>query len=244
MYNLLSSISQLITEPVNTLLLTFENSPMISALLLGLLGAAAPCQLTGNMSAITLYGNRSIQLKENIAEVTSFIAGKAAVFSLLGFLVWWLGETFQSALIGYFALFRKFIGPLIIATGLVLLGVMKLGFLNKITQYVPVKMRNGKAGSFMLGVSFSLAFCPTMFVLFFLWLMPLAVTAPHGFILPAVFGIATSIPLLALFFFIWLVDAKRHVMKSSMKTARIVQRAAGVLLVTIGLLDTITYWGM
>ncbi|PIC64872.1 cytochrome C biosynthesis protein [Sporosarcina sp. P13] len=244
MYSFLSSISQLITEPVNTLLLSFENNPVIVALLLGLLGAVAPCQLTGNMSAITLYGNRSIQLKENLAEVTSFIAGKVVVFSSLGLLVWFLGETFQSALIDYFSLFRKIIGPLIIATGLVLLGVLKLEFLNKVTQYIPVRIKNGKVGSFLLGVSFSLAFCPTMFVLFFFWLMPLVAATSYGFMLPAVFGIATSIPLLALFFFIWIVDAKRLVMKSSMKVGRMVQRVAGVILIVIGLLDTVTYWGM
>ncbi|MDV6378674.1 sulfite exporter TauE/SafE family protein [Sporosarcina sp. GW1-11] len=244
MYSFLSSISQLITEPVNTLLLSFENNPVIVALLLGLLGAVAPCQLTGNMSAVTLYGNRSIQLKENLAEVTSFIAGKVVVFSSLGLLVWFLGEAFQSALIDYFSLFRKIIGPFIIATGLVLLGVLKLEFLNKFTQYIPVRIKNGRVGSFLLGVSFSLAFCPTMFVLFFFWLMPLVATTSYGFMLPAVFGIATSIPLLALFFFIWIVDAKRLVMKSSMKVGRMVQRVAGVILIVIGFLDTVTYWGM
>ncbi|PIC67435.1 cytochrome C biosynthesis protein [Sporosarcina sp. P21c] len=242
MYNILSSVSQLIMEPVDILLQSFENSPIIVALLLGLLGAVAPCQLTGNMSAITLFGNRSIQLKQNVSEVISFIVGKVVVFSGLGLLVWFLGETFQNTLIEYFALFRKIIGPLIIATGLVLLGIMKLKFLTNIPRYIPVRMRNGIVGSFFLGVSFSLAFCPTMFVLFFLWLMPLVATTTYGFVLPAVFGVATSIPLIMLFLFIWLVDAKRLVMKSSMKVGSIIQRTAGVILIVIGLVDTITYW--
>lgn len=229
-------------EPVDILLQSFENSPIIVALLLGLLGAVAPCQLTGNMSAITLYGNRSIQLKQNVSEVISFIVGKVVVFSALGLLVWFLGETFQNTLIEYFELFRKVIGPLIIATGLVLLGIMKLKFLTNITRYIPVRMRNGIVGSFFLGVSFSLAFCPTMFVLFFLWLMPLVATTTYGFMLPAVFGVATSIPLIVLFLFIWLVDAKRIVMKSSMKLGKVIQRTAGCILIMIGLVDTIAYW--
>ncbi|MBO1915412.1 sulfite exporter TauE/SafE family protein, partial [Microvirga sp. 3-52] len=94
----------------------------------------------------------------------------------------------------------------------------------------------------MLGASFSLAFCPTMFVLFFLWLMPLVVTTSYGFVLPAVFGVATSLPLIVLFFFIWFFDAKRIIMKRSIKTGRIVQRLAGALLIIIGIADTITFW--
>jgi len=209
-----------------------------------LVGAVAPCQLTGNMSAITLYGNRTIQMKSDLGEIVAFIAGKVAVFSSLGLLVWFFGESFETSLTEYFPLFRKVIGPLIIITGLVLLGILKLGFLEKLTMRIPMRLRNGKLGSFMLGVSFSLAFCPTMFVLFFVWLMPLVVTTSYGLVLPAVFGIATSLPLIVLFLLIWLFDTKRLVMKNSMKVGRVVQRLAGAILVFIGIIDTITYWGI
>ncbi|HLR69488.1 MAG TPA: sulfite exporter TauE/SafE family protein, partial [Virgibacillus sp.] len=165
-------------------------------------------------------------------------------FSSLGLLVWFFGESFESSLTAYFPLLRKVIGPLIIITGLVLIGVLKLKFLQKLTMRIPMRLRNGKLGSFMLGASFSLAFCPTMFVLFFIWLMPMVVTTSYGFVLPAVFGVATSLPLIVLFLLIWLFDAKRLVMKSSMKTGKIVQRLAGVILIFIGIVDTITYWGI
>jgi len=244
MYGLLSKFSQTITEPVSTLINSFEQYPLLVALLLGLIGAVAPCQLTGNMSAITLYGNRTIQMKSDLEEIVAFIAGKVAVFSSLGLLVWFFGESFETSLTEYFPLFRKVIGPLIIITGLVLLGILKLGFLEKLTMRIPMRLRNGKLGSFMLGVSFSLAFCPTMFVLFFVWLMPLVVTTSYGLVLPAVFGIATSLPLIVLFLLIWLFDTKRLVMKNSMKVGRVVQRLAGAILVFIGIIDTITYWGI
>lgn len=35
--------------------------PILFAFFLGLVGTLAPCQLTGNISAITLYGNHSLQ---------------------------------------------------------------------------------------------------------------------------------------------------------------------------------------
>ncbi|MBO1914296.1 sulfite exporter TauE/SafE family protein, partial [Microvirga sp. 3-52] len=108
--------------------------PIVVALLLGLVGAVAPCQLTGNMSAITLYGNRTIQMKDDMGEILFFIIGKVAVFSSLGLLVWFFGETFETSLTDYFPLFRKVIGPLIIVTGLVLIGILKLDFLRKLTM--------------------------------------------------------------------------------------------------------------
>lgn len=244
MYGLMSKVSEMITNPVNILISSFEQYPLVVALLLGLMGAVAPCQLTGNMSAITLYGNRTIQMKHNTGEIIAFIAGKVVVFSGLGLFVWFLGESFEFALIDFFPVFRKIIGPLVILTGLVLIGVLKLGLLQKLTNYIPMRLQNGKLGSFLLGASFSLAFCPTMFVLFFLWLMPLVATTSYGLILPVVFGVATSIPLLILFFLIWFFDAKRLIMKTSMKIGRIVQRLAGIILIFIGIIDTITYWGI
>ncbi|WP_391201555.1 sulfite exporter TauE/SafE family protein [Psychrobacillus sp. L4] len=241
MYSLMSKISQTISEPVTVFLHTFEHNPIVVALLLGLIGAVAPCQLTGNMSAITFYGNRTIQMKSNWGEIVAFIAGKVVVFSLIGFLAWIFGQSFETKMTEYFPIFRQLVGPLMIITGLVLIGVLKLGFLNRLTMRIPLVLKEGKFGSFMLGASFSLAFCPTMFVLFFVWLMPTVVTTSYGFILPAVFGIATSIPLILLFIFLWFLDVKRLIIKRSMKVGRIVQRSAGVILILIGIFDTITY---
>lgn len=222
MYSLMSKISQTISEPVSLFLRSFEHSPIVVALLLGLIGAVAPCQLTGNMSAITFYGNRTVQLKSNCGELVAFIAGKVAVFSLIGLLAWIFGQSFETKMTEYFPLFRKVIGPLLIVTGLVLLGIFKFRFLNRLTMYIPMVLKEGKSGSFMLGASFSLAFCPTMFVLFFVWLMPNVVSTSYGFLLPAVFGIATSIPLIFLFGLIWFFDAKRIIMKKSIKMGRII----------------------
>ncbi|NME06885.1 sulfite exporter TauE/SafE family protein [Psychrobacillus sp. BL-248-WT-3] len=244
MYSLMSRFSQTISEPVTVFLHSFEHSPIIVALLLGLIGAVAPCQLTGNMSAITFYGNRTVQMKNNWGEIVAFIAGKIVVFSLIGLLAWIFGQSFETKMTEYFPLFRKLIGPLLVVTGLLLLGIFKLRFLNRLTMYIPMALKEGKSGSFLLGASFSLAFCPTMFVLFFVWLMPTVVSTSYGFLLPAVFGIATSIPLILLFVLIWFFDAKKIIMKRSMKTGRMIQRIAGVILVIIGFFDTLTYWGI
>ncbi|MFC7687028.1 sulfite exporter TauE/SafE family protein [Ureibacillus sp. GCM10028918] len=244
MYSTLSQISQIISQPISIYLNSFDHSPFVIALLLGLIGAFAPCQLTGNISAITLYGHRTIQIDQNFGEIIAFIGGKVIVYSSLGLLAWLFGQSFESKLTEFFPMIRKAIGPFLIVTGLILLGIMKLRFLNWLSSFLPTYKKAGKLGSFLLGASFAVAFCPTMFVLFFVWLMPTVASTSYGFILPAIFGIATSIPLILLLWLIWYFDIKGLVMKKSMKIGRLIQKTAGIILLIVGVLDTITYWGI
>lgn len=243
-YSFLSQISQIISNPITTFLHSYEHSPFIIALLLGLIGAVAPCQLTGNISAITLYGSRTMQMNKSWGVITAFIIGKVMVYSAIGLFAWLFGQSFEAKITEYFSLFRKIIGPLLMITGLLLIGVLKLRFINSVMLQTPERFKKGMIGAFLLGASFAIAFCPTMFVLFFVWLMPTVVSTSYGLVLPAIFGLATSIPVIIILSFIWYFDMKGLIMKSSMKAGRIIQRIAGIVLIFIGFLDTITYWGI
>ncbi|ATP41632.1 cytochrome C biosynthesis protein [Solibacillus sp. R5-41] len=242
MYSWLFQISQTISGPVSTFLHSYEHSPIIIAILLGLIGALAPCQLTGNMSAITLFGNRAIQMDNNWREIIAFMSGKVVVYVSIGSLAWIFGQSFETKLIEYFPIFRKAMGPLLILTGLILLGMLKLRFLDSISSHIPMVLKKGKIGSFLLGAGFAMAFCPTMFVLFFVWLMPTVIATSYGIVLPAIFGVMTSLPLLIILWLIWYFGVRGHIMKKSMKLGRVIQKVAGVVLMVIGILDTITYW--
>ncbi|MFG3613557.1 urease accessory protein UreH domain-containing protein [Rummeliibacillus stabekisii] len=244
MYTLISKTSQTISNPLVEYLNSYDHFPLVFAFLLGLVGSVAPCQLTGNVSAITFYGNRTIQSKNTFVETIFFILGKITVFSLIGLFSWIFGQSFETKMTVYFPIFRQAIGPLMIITGLVLIGIFKLRLLNRLMSHIPVVFKKGKLGSFMLGASFSIAFCPTMFVLFFVWLMPTVISTSYGFILPAVFGVSTAIPLILIFFLIWFFDAKRIIMRIGMKAGRIIQVVTGALLLIIGIVDTITFWGI
>lgn len=148
MYSFMSEFSQIITTPISLFLRSYEHSPLIVAILLGLIGALAPCQITGNMSAITFYGNRTIQMKSNWREIVFFVLGKVTVFSVIGLLAWSFGQAFETKMTVYFPFFRQAIGPLMIITGLVLIGLLKLKFLNSLTNFVPTVLKEGKLGSF------------------------------------------------------------------------------------------------
>jgi cytochrome c-type biogenesis protein len=243
MYQLLSDISQLLSSPFISIINHTKQIPMLAAFILGLIGALAPCQLTGNMGAITIYGNRSLQLKKQWIEVIFFISGKIFVFSALGWAFWIAGEQLQPILPSYFSIFRKLMGPLFVIIGLFLLGLIQFRILARILDKIPTfKIRNGKFGSFLMGVGFSIAFCPTMFALFFFTLMPIVISTPYGAVLPSIFGIGTSIPIIILVILISYLGMNGLLMKKSRKIGSFVQKAAGMIIILIGILDTITYW--
>lgn len=241
-YSILSQISGVISRPIFIIANSLETLPIIFALMLGLVGALAPCQLTGNISAITLYGNRSIQKKIVWRDVISFTLGKIVAFSLLGALVWLLGRGIEQNLTHYFPWLRRFMGPLLILVGLFMLGLFK--FKGTIHLFKKTNDYNHESpfGSFMLGFGFSLAFCPTMFVLFFITLMPIVLSSPYGFVLPPLFALGTALPVFLIIFLIWYLDGSGALLKKGRKIGSIIQKVAGYMMVLLGVLDTITYW--
>ncbi|EKN69844.1 hypothetical protein BABA_07806 [Neobacillus bataviensis LMG 21833] len=244
MYNLFSQISSFLSQPFLNVTNSIEAWPLLFALILGLVGALAPCQLTGNISAITLYGNSSIQTKIVWRDVFSFTLGKIVAFSLLGGLVWLLGKGIEQNLILYFPWLRKIMGPILIIVGLYMLGFIKIRGTINLYKHSKENRKESRFGSFMLGFSFSLAFCPTMFILFFVTLMPVVLSSSYGFILPSIFALGTALPLLIVILIIWYLGGGGVLMKKGRKFGTFVQRLAGILMLLLGIFDTLTYWSL
>ena len=57
--------------------------------------------------------------------------------------------------------------------------------------------KKGGWGALLIGILFAMAFCPTSGVFYFGMLIPMSATATAGYLLPVIFAIATSIPVLA-----------------------------------------------
>jgi len=243
LYNFFNMLTNKIIGPVMNLATSYSHLPLLFAFFLGVVGALAPCQLTSNVSAITIYGNRSILKKVPWLHVMLFILGKVVVFLVIGLFIWLLGKEAHHQLATVLPVVRKLMGPLLILIGLFMLGLFKrfkqLALFNRTGKV----FSDSYLGSFLMGVSFTLAFCPTMFVLFILTLMPVVLTTSYGVVLPAVFGIGTSLPLIVVIFLIWYFGASGVILKRSRQIGHTVQMIAGILMLVIGILDTLTYWG-
>lgn len=200
MYDFFNQISRTLIGPIMDITYGFEHLPLLFAFFLGLVGAVVPCQLTSNISAITIYGNKSLIDKIPWLHVLLFVLGKIVVFSVLGIIIWLLGKEVYSTLSQIMPMIRKAIGPILIIIGLFMIGLFHTKKTWRIYNLPTKVFKDSYLGSFLMGVSFTLAFCPTMFVLFLLTLMPIVVITSYGAALPAVFGIGTSLPLLIVIF--------------------------------------------
>lgn len=228
-------------QPFMNLYYNFEHFTIAAAFILGIVGSLAPCQLTANSSALIIYGNHSAKKGVTWDHIFLFLLGKIIVFSSLGLLVWLVGQEMEQELTVLFPWARKIIGPVIIVVGLVLLNVLKIRK-SIIIGKIPEGIVKGRMGSFLMGVSFSLGFCPTMFVLFFVTLMPMVVSSSYGFLLPSIFAFGTTVPIFLIIFIIWYLELDKKILKKSRKVGLIVQKITGILLILIGISDMIIYF--
>ena len=244
LYLFASSIYAAVAEPINRVRLGL-GVPAIGAFLLGLMAATAPCQLSTNAAAIAYFSTDAVQ-GHGWGRVLLFLIGKTLVYlTLAGIAVWVFGGDF-GAPGALFVGVRRALGPLMILLGLATLGWLRLrlplptGAAMRLRSWAEV--RGGPAGAFALGAAFGLAFCPTLFLLFFGLMLPTAIVSSTGVLFPALFALGTGVPLLLMLALIGAVGPKREVMGGMRRTNRVLSLIAGVILALTGLYDTVVYW--
>jgi len=180
-------------------ILSGSSIPVLTALLLGLITAVAPCPMATNITAVAYITRNVKDRKYAVITGSLYTLGRMVSYSLLGILIIaagleipWVSATVQS--VG-----EKVLGPLLIVVGLLMLFVDRLAFDaggNKLASLGNKVAGWGMIGGFLLGVIFALAFCPYSAVLFFGALIPVALKSTGGVALPAVFAIGTGLPVL------------------------------------------------
>lgn len=227
-----------------------SNIPVLVALLLGLAGATAPCQISANVGAFGYVARFAGNGEATLNQALGFVAGKVLAYSLIGGAVIFLGtqmEAISQNLIPVISLIRKGMGPVFILSGLIMLGLFKFrktvgeNAKDKLLKFVP---KQGIWGAFLLGIVFSLVFCPTLFLLFFGMLIPLGIQSTGGVFFPAVFAVGTALPLLFLAYLLAVGgDAlKKKFVRCAGKINRVVTKIVAVVFIVLGLNDTILYW--
>lgn len=182
-------------------LLDNNSTPVLTAFLLGLLTALSPCPLATNIAAIGFIGKDMENRKRIFRNGLLYTLGRILSYTLLGIvLIMILKE--GSSMFGIQKAIGTWgelaIGPLLLIIGLFMLwgdklNLPKFGFNGQAEGLA----RKGGWGALLIGILFALAFCPTSGVFYFGMLIPMSATATAGYLLPAVFAIATAIPVLA-----------------------------------------------
>jgi cytochrome c-type biogenesis protein len=180
-------------------ILSGSSIPVITALLLGLITAVAPCPMATNITAVAYITRNVKDRKYAVITGSLYTLGRMVSYSVLGILIIaagleipWVSATVQN--VG-----EKVLGPLLIAVGVLMLFIDRLAFGTGGGKLASLGNRVagwGIAGGFLLGVIFALAFCPYSAVLFFGALIPVALKSTGGVALPAVYAVGTGLPVL------------------------------------------------
>ncbi len=183
----------------------FENSqlPVLSAFLLGLMTAISPCPLATNITAIGYISKDIGSQRRVFMSGLVYTLGRAVSYTAIG-LIFYFGAS-QFELSSFFQEWgEKILGPLLVVVGLFMLGLIKLNIpgIGSLTEKMENKANSGFWGVLLLGIVFALAFCPYSGVLYFGMLIPMTISSSSGLYLPAVFALATGIPVII---FAWLI---------------------------------------
>jgi cytochrome c-type biogenesis protein len=242
-YGLLNSVFMALGGPLRSMVPESGGSIFV-AVLLGLLGATSPCQLSTNTSAIAYLGaGVSGQNRQRWWMTSAYIAGKVLVYSSAGLLAVFLGQGLAGVAIPTVTTARKALGPLMILIGLSMLGVWKprLAFGQNMSLALRGRAGRGVLGAFLLGVAFSFAFCPTLGLLFFGYVVPMAIVSAAGPMYPAAFALGTTFPLLLMASVLSAVSTDR-LERRLVTWEPWFRRAAGVIFLLTGVNDTLLYW--
>ncbi len=248
-YTWLSSLAGWLTFPLSNLADSI-NIPVVSALLFGLIGATAPCQLSGSVAMLAFLSRDVADPRQVWAQALTFVAGKVTVYLLVGGTIILLGlqlNQLSQTAIPVVVVARRALGPLLIVVGLLMLGLFQahLSLGGHFSTWLEAKIgqQQGILPAYLLGVAFSFTFCPTLFWLFFGLTIPLAIASTGGLLLPGVFAVGTALPVLGLAGLLASGAVNMGQFMKRFKAADVwVQRVVGVVFVLIGLNETMLYW--
>lgn len=219
-------------------LLENYNIPILSAFVLGLMTAISPCPLATNITA-TAFISKNISSKRKVfLSGVLYSLGRAFSYTAIGLVLYFGASKFHIARF-FNQNGEKFLGPLLIIIGLIMLNVIKLNFLGK-TNFQEKISENfkdkGLLGSFLIGVIFALAFCPYSGALYFGMLIPMSIASADGLYLPVVFAFGTGLPVLLFTYLLAFTAGKIGVFYSRItKIEKIMRYIAGVVFILTGL---------
>lgn len=184
---------------LNTLLYN-THIPFLTATILGLLTALSPCPLATNITAVG-YISRNIDSRKTVfLQGLVYTLGRVMAYTTLGAMLIYIirqgADTFSlQQVVSEWG--ERLLGPALILIGLFLL----LGHLMYLPKFgykgnIDGSRFKGTIGAFLLGLLFALAFCPTSGLLYFGMLIPMSAESAAGYLLPLVFAVSSSLPVL------------------------------------------------
>lgn len=199
--------------------------PILTAFVLGLLTAISPCPLATNITAVAYISKQEEDHKAVFLRGLLYTLGRTLAYSLLGGVLIYLihsGEEMFGIQQAVSEWGEMLLGPILIFVGVFMLfghylHLPKFGFSGNANG----ARFNGCAGSLLLGILFAMAFCPTSGFFYFGMLIPMSAAETSGYLLPVIFAIATSIPVLVVS---WIISFSIQSLSRFMRSISVFQK--------------------
>ena len=226
-------------------LLDNSSVPVVTALILGILTAVSPCPLATNLTAVAYLGRELDKRRKVFYLGLLYTLGRTIAYSALGAVLIFIirkGEDAFDIQDAISAIGEWILGPALVLIGLFmlfghLLHLPKFGFSGQASG----SWTQGALGAFILGVLFAMAFCPTSGMLYFGMLIPVSAVESGGYVLPMVYAIATSLPVLvAAWIIAYSMQSLGKVMGKIAVFQRWFNRFVAILFILVGLYYTVT----
>ena len=223
------------------------NIPILSAFILGLMTAISPCPLATNITA-TAYISKNISSERKVfLSGLLYSLGRGFSYTVLGLILFFGASKFHIARF-FNQNGEKYLGPLLIIIGLIMLNFIKLNFLGKsnFQEKFSEKFKDkGLLGSFLIGIIFALAFCPYSGAIFFGMLIPMTIASSDGLYLPIVFAFGTGLPVILFTYLLAFTAGKVGVFYNRItKIEKVMRTVAGVVFIFTGLYYVFIFTGI
>ena len=223
------------------------NIPILSAFILGLMTAISPCPLATNITA-TAFISKNISSKRKVfLSGLLYSLGRGFSYTAIGLILYFGASKFHIARF-FNQNGEKYLGPLLILIGLIMLNIIKLNFLGKsnFREKLSEKFKDkGLLGSFLIGVVFALAFCPYSGALFFGMLIPMTIASIDGLYLPIIFAFGTGLPVILFTYLLAFTAGKIGVFYNRItKIEKVMRTVAGVVFIMTGLYYVFIFTGI
>jgi cytochrome c biogenesis protein CcdA len=163
---------------------------------LGLLTAISPCPLASNLAALSFVARQRGGAWSTALSGLAYALGRTLSYTLLAYLLVKGLLSVPGLSLKLEAWGSKLLGPGLVLMGLLMLEIIPLKIPGLSDSSLPERLaaRGGVLASLALGAALALAFCPVSAGIYFGNLLPLATAQQSPLALPAVYGLATGLP--------------------------------------------------
>lgn len=211
--------------------------PWLIAVVLGLMTAISPCPLATNIAAIGFISKDAGKKKRVFFNGIFYTLGRSITYTGIAFIILLGADQLEFA--GFLQKNgEKILGPLLLVIGLFMLDVIRLNFpvFSRLASVMEKKKKWRYFDVVLLGMIFSLAFCPYSGVLYFGILIPLSIASVSGLYLPVIYSVATAVPVIIVAWLLAFMISGAGSFYNRIKSYEVwIRRSAALLFIGVGI---------